>query len=149
MVYFVQQGNKGPIKIGTSINPLRRLSELQTSHHEQLNIIGVVEGDKTVEKVFHKLFEKFRLYGEWFKPSKDIIDCLLTFPQIALDPLEYSNREYVRPNKTLPQLLNALEKIIIKEALVVNGTQTGAAKTLGITKSLLQYKMKKYDLFPN
>ncbi len=47
----------------------------------------------------------------------------------------------------LPDALNSIEKSMLERALEDSGyVQTKAAEILGITKSLLQYKMKKYGL---
>ena len=47
----------------------------------------------------------------------------------------------------LPEIMNGIEKKLVKEALENAGyVQTRAAETLGITKSLLQYKIKKFRL---
>lgn len=51
------------------------------------------------------------------------------------------------PNTPLPDVLNAIEKKMVVTALErADNVQTRAADALGITKSLLQYKMKKYGL---
>ncbi len=48
---------------------------------------------------------------------------------------------------TLPQILEEVEVKLIRRALAqANYVQSKAAKILGITKSLLQYKIKKYNL---
>ncbi len=53
----------------------------------------------------------------------------------------------VRPGSTLPDTLYSLEKQALKEALNENDNiQARAAKRLGITKSLLQYKLKKFGI---
>ncbi|MCK5231905.1 MAG: sigma-54-dependent Fis family transcriptional regulator [Desulfobulbaceae bacterium] len=47
----------------------------------------------------------------------------------------------------LPEIMNGIEKKLVKEAMKNAGhVQTRAAETLGITKSLLQYKIKKFRL---
>jgi two-component system NtrC family response regulator len=47
----------------------------------------------------------------------------------------------------LPDALNSIEKNLVKRALEeADHVQARAAESLGITKSLLQYKMKKYGL---
>jgi len=49
----------------------------------------------------------------------------------------------------LPQVLENIEAELIRQALVkTNYVQAKAARLLGITKSLLQYKIKKYNLSP-
>jgi hypothetical protein len=45
MIYFVQSGDDGPIKIGVSTNIGKRLTALQTAHGERLRIVGVMKGD--------------------------------------------------------------------------------------------------------
>lgn len=50
-------------------------------------------------------------------------------------------------NFSLPDFLDTIENNIVKKALKETGhIQTQAAKHLGITKSLLQYKIKKYSI---
>jgi two-component system NtrC family response regulator len=47
----------------------------------------------------------------------------------------------------LPEVLSGVEEQMVKRALEdANHVQARAAESLGITKSLLQYKMKKYGL---
>jgi len=54
---------------------------------------------------------------------------------------------HLPPNLKLPEILEEIEARFIKHALVQNNfVQAKAARTLGITKSLLQYKIKRYKL---
>ena len=60
---------------------------------------------------------------------------------------EFDMDRLLPPNTPLPDILNALEKKLVENALErADHVQTRAAEALGITKSLLQYKMKKYGL---
>jgi len=55
--------------------------------------------------------------------------------------------QLIPPDTPLPEVLNAIEKKMVTQALEkADNIQTRAAASLGITKSLLQYKMKKYGL---
>lgn len=62
---------RGPIKIGISDHPERRLSEFQTScpfpihllHAEPCETRAIAFSD---EKFAHKFLKKHHLYGEWF-----------------------------------------------------------------------------------
>ncbi len=59
---------------------------------------------------------------------------------ISLDALKVKNGR-------LPDILDAIEKNMIEDALIeAEQVQAHAAERLGITKSLLQYKMKKYAI---
>ena len=73
MVYFVQSEN-GSIKIGYAKNPLNRLSGLQTSSSEKLSLLGVISGGMEVENTLHDRFKTEKIRGEWFKPSKSLLD---------------------------------------------------------------------------
>ncbi|MDL1970881.1 MAG: sigma-54 dependent transcriptional regulator [Candidatus Desulfofervidaceae bacterium] len=55
--------------------------------------------------------------------------------------------QHLPSNLTLPQILEEIEARLIRQALVqADYVQSKAARLLGITKSLLQYKIKKYNL---
>jgi two-component system NtrC family response regulator len=54
---------------------------------------------------------------------------------------------FIPPSTPLPEALEAIEEQMIRRALEKSGqVQVRAAEMLGITKSLLQYKLKKYHL---
>jgi hypothetical protein len=72
-VYFVQVGDEGPVKIGVTSNPDKRLSQLQTANYEDLNLRVVIGGDPSVEARYHALFEPERIRGEWFAPTPDLL----------------------------------------------------------------------------
>ena len=62
MVYFIQAGKDGPIKIGYTANDVKnRLLTLQPSSPYPLTILGVMEGDVELEKNIHKKFKRFRI----------------------------------------------------------------------------------------
>lgn len=74
-VYFVQaEDERGPIKIGFSTNPRRRVEELQTMHTSQLFLLGVVEctSDAT-ERALHRRFAGSHVRGEWYRPTPDLL----------------------------------------------------------------------------
>jgi len=56
-------------------------------------------------------------------------------------------KKFLPANLPLPEVLSGVEEQMLKRALEdANFVQARAAESLGITKSLLQYKMKKYKL---
>lgn len=65
-VYFIQQGEDGPVKIGTAKDPRVRLSELGCGNPEPLYIRAIVLGDRTTEQQYHHDWAQARLTGEWF-----------------------------------------------------------------------------------
>ncbi len=74
LVYFIQQGENGPIKIGYSSNPAKRLQTLSTASPYPLRILKVVAGGKTLEQEFHARFMSCQLEGEWFAPDDTLLD---------------------------------------------------------------------------
>jgi hypothetical protein len=66
-VYFFVNEDYGFCKIGYSKNPLSRIESLQSGCPFSLRILGFVEGDRVVERNFHKRFWANRSRGEWFR----------------------------------------------------------------------------------
>lgn len=70
MVYFMQQGETGPIKIGVSDHPQTRRKRLQTGSPHELRIIRtfVAPDDNALENGLHKdpILREARMEGEWF-----------------------------------------------------------------------------------
>lgn len=71
-VYFIRSPQA--IKIGISKNPARRLSVLQTSHPDRLDLVATCEGGRELERDYHLRFAAHRHgKGEWFSPHPDIL----------------------------------------------------------------------------
>ena len=74
MIYFIQEGRSGNIKIGYSQDVSSRLRKLQTANSSQLAILGVVEGSPKEEAEIQGKFSKFQIRGEWHVPDLEILD---------------------------------------------------------------------------
>jgi len=60
---------------------------------------------------------------------------------------EFDLDRFIPPGTSLPDVLNSIEEKMVRDALdKADYVQARAAESLGITKSLLQYKMKKYSI---
>ncbi len=69
-VYFIKpEGMDGPVKIGCSTAPERRVSELNTWVPFRLELVACAPGEMDMEKRVHYLFAATRLRGEWFNAS--------------------------------------------------------------------------------
>lgn len=77
MIYFIRAGDNGPIKIGITKEITGRVKGLQTAHYEDLQIVGVMPGDRNLETTLHNKFSQHHIRGEWFQPAEEI----LTFVQ--------------------------------------------------------------------
>lgn len=84
-VYFIAEPDDGYIKIGTAMNPVKRLRDLQTGNARRLRIERVIYGDQQIERLLHAYFRPWMAEGrqiattiyktararetEWFKPA--------------------------------------------------------------------------------
>ncbi len=69
-LYFIQMGIN--VKIGRSINPEKRMSELKTGSPHELKILLIVKNHGHLEKKIHIAFKVWRKEGEWFHLSTQI-----------------------------------------------------------------------------
>ena len=73
-IYFIQQGDAGPVKIGHTNNLSQRVCYMQTGNPEKLHLrISVGPMTKLMaartEKDFHRHFANQSVRGEWYKPT--------------------------------------------------------------------------------
>lgn len=108
-IYFIQQGPEGPIKIGWTLDPKKRLREFQTANAHVLYLRGVISGSRGDEANVHGLFEEHRIRGEWFQPCQ----CIFNF----LSGGEVPDRR-INWGGTPPAFHNPLEVPALRDALV-------------------------------
>lgn len=72
-VYFIQAGEGGPIKIGTTTNLPLRIKKLQQAQAEKLVMLALRKGGVITERKYHAKFKAFRKRGEWFSPAPEIL----------------------------------------------------------------------------
>lgn len=80
-VYFIGEPDDGPVKIGTTKDPIARLRKMQTGNPRRLRIEHVLVGDESVEKLLHEFWGSHAIYAphrrakamtpgtEWFEPT--------------------------------------------------------------------------------
>lgn len=73
MIYFIQCGNNGPIKIGQTDNDVeQRMAQLQIGCPYELRLLWVYTGDDFTEFQIHVELSHERIRGEWFHPSESV-----------------------------------------------------------------------------
>ena len=77
-VYFIQEPIGGRVKIGVSLNPKKRLHDIQISSPEKLTLLGTVKlshefAAYRLERSLHSKFKSQLSYGEWFHPSDNLL----------------------------------------------------------------------------
>lgn len=66
-VYAIHAKGTRRVKIGYSVEPEKRLNELQTGCPYSLILIGVRPGTVELERTIHRRLKPLRLEGEWFR----------------------------------------------------------------------------------
>lgn len=139
MIYFIQAGENGPIKIGVAIDVASRMSFLQSGNAEKLRLIGTMPGSYDEEKCLHRLAWKDRIRGEWFHPTHltmAVVAAALD-GDLVLEPQQKASA--IKPAKGVPgasQMIAAL------------GGQSAVARKLGIPLTTVNGWNTK-DLLPN
>lgn len=71
-IYFMQCGEKGPIKIGLTFNVQRRLTQAQTFNYQPVTLLGSIPGSQVLETALLRRFSEHKLRGEWFKFNDEL-----------------------------------------------------------------------------
>jgi hypothetical protein len=72
-LYFIRpRGETGPVKIGISATPEKRLAQLQPHSPLPLELVCAVAGGPGQELILHNMFAADRLHGEWFSHTAEL-----------------------------------------------------------------------------
>ena len=69
MIYFIQAGDNGAVKIGFAKDVKKRFRELQTGNHETLKLLKEIAGEEELEQEIHSLVKNYHVRGEWYTPD--------------------------------------------------------------------------------
>lgn len=73
VVYFLQAGCDGPVKIGWTTNLPGRVATIQTNHYEKIHLRAVIEdATSETESAVHFEARDASIRGEWFWPSRTV-----------------------------------------------------------------------------
>lgn len=70
-LYFIQEGEDGPIKIGRG-EAEGRMKALQTGNPRELRVRAAVPNEGYTEIFWHAVFKDARIRGEWFRPTAEL-----------------------------------------------------------------------------
>lgn len=66
MIYVMGESRTGIVKIGYSVEPMKRLKEVQAGNHRQLQVLMTLPGDRRAERKLHERLADLCVGGEWF-----------------------------------------------------------------------------------
>ena len=144
MIYFIQTGKAGPIKIGYTENKTtlkQRFDTLQSATPFKLFLLGTMDGNHKEEKGLHRKFKILQLAGEWFQVN----DILINFIAGMGSGPDIKNRDSSFPIN-LKKVLQEAEIKYITDAILLSKNKTHAAQLLGLSLTTLAYKFKLYGL---
>lgn len=95
MIYVIGERPTGIVKIGYSIEPTKRLKEIQAGNHRPLQVLLALPGDRVTERALHQYFAARCVGGEWFDFAEQ--DAPLLVLQASLTPSLPSRRPAVSP----------------------------------------------------
>jgi hypothetical protein len=75
-LYFIREGETGPIKVGRSDDPWKRLDSLQVGNPRRLTLIAAKRIGKSVhivERDIHSEFQEHQMLGEWYAPVDALV----------------------------------------------------------------------------
>lgn len=76
-VYFVRLASgEGPIKIGCSQQPAKRLADLMCWCPLPLKVLATMPGDYALESKIHRRFATTHSHKEWFHPSAELLSLI-------------------------------------------------------------------------
>lgn len=77
-VYAITDGEF--VKIGYSVNPSKRIAELQTGNARLLSLVGTIPGTESDERKLHAKYEHLNVLQEWFEIDTDLLAEFATQP---------------------------------------------------------------------
>jgi len=137
-VYFIQEGTDGPIKIGfteADVGVRARCTYMQVGNSSPLRVLGEIRGvSKLAERRWHQKFAASHKLGEWFWPSKELLDAIADV--VANPP---------RPRPELLVVIPAKNpREVIAEWMDANGvTPAILAEQIAYTESHVRYQLDK------
>lgn len=78
-VYFAtaQRVGSDSVKIGFTRDLKRRTSQLNIASPERIGFCLVIPGTMRAEKALHRRFARYRLQGEWFRASDELVGFII------------------------------------------------------------------------
>jgi hypothetical protein len=86
-IYFIEAVGMDLIKIGYTIDPVKRFMGMLTTSPAPLSLLGSIWGGPRREAEIHAQLEPYRLHGEWFKKVPEVMAVVATAEQSYGDGL--------------------------------------------------------------
>lgn len=134
MVYFIQHEESGPIKIGSSAHLSARLK-----HHEKTKgiaaILGVHDGDRTVERAVHRRFAHLKIAKIRRMVGKNSLELFQPAPELLVYIADNCRQAEVGENRPVNQsvrldLAPVVHKALRREAAELDTSMSALARRI-------------------
>lgn len=158
VLYFIEAGPGGPIKIGVTDDLSARLKQLDTGCPFELSVLATFPGTEIHEAALHAKFSHLLLKGEWFASAPELVDyiagCRAAGQLVSLTFLERKERPRRRASDDAQMYLETMRDYLflaaqpgpfekrgpwIKRAAAVIGMDESRAWSFYYRKSLAVY----------
>jgi hypothetical protein len=115
IVYILQCEETSRFKIGITQNFEQRFKDIQSMCATKLRcVFKFPAASQNVETCLHKMFEPYRLHGEWFAiPQREIhmLDSLMFDYELRIDPSSDGNKDGIYKDEAINQSERGLYEI--------------------------------------
>ncbi len=105
-VYIIKSECDGLVKIGHSGKVHSRIKDIGYMKKTKMVVLRILDGGPKLESWLHNKFSEFRLNGEWFNFSQDMLTVIC--PEFKND---FSKKPIGRKKKTFYHSREALERL--------------------------------------
>ena len=77
-LYFFQEENDGPIKIGRG-SPAKRLEAIRTGNPRQVDLLAAVANEGHKEAFWHRVFAPLKIAREWYRAEPSLVAAIDAF----------------------------------------------------------------------
>jgi len=88
--YFIRADSTNLVKVGASIDPVRRLTDLAECSPEAMHLMAVTT---EAEADLHQEFTEARVHGEWFRATEALVAKMASLSPVYPEPLATSRYE--------------------------------------------------------
>lgn len=83
VVYFIATHDHQHVKIGTTTRIISRLSQIQTSHPQDVTLLGITLGSRNTEQEWHDRWRPLHVRGEWYRLTTELRDAIANLEPVS------------------------------------------------------------------
>jgi hypothetical protein len=98
MIYFIQAGEEGLIKIGCAIAPWKKIKQLQLGSATNLILLKTIPGNEKKRKEIHTYLSTYNKQGDWFYPTTEVIKFIESIKEVEYEVIDSKAYAVLRRN---------------------------------------------------